>query len=438
MLRDLDKQQGKISPAVVPQKPSLPRPPVARLKGGWMLLAVVALASVVLWANDSFRFLSGATDTVATTGANNNVATSDVANKASLNDGAGKAAVAAEAVATDTQAKDAVVLEAVVDEQQSSNANQQPSTVAEGLQPAVAAPEDVQSASALLPSSAPSSPPSAVTQSVATETEVTPTTALQPAGFADTAAPSVTTEATALVTNNSVDNSSTDNSTNNSNSFPAQKPAEFIAENAEAAEKAPSSMQVESVVFDAKLQLQRLAEQAGEALHQGQWQRLQQQAQQYIQLAPADVQGYEWLAESYRQLQQWPALQQLLQLCQQLNLQSDMLWLQQGRVASQLKNWPEAEQALQRISPSFAAVEVLQLKANALQQQQKLAEALVAWQQLTTLQPRVGRGWLGQALVLDQQGQKQQAKDAYQQALTTGGLSAATVQFIQQRLAIAE
>jgi tetratricopeptide (TPR) repeat protein len=402
-----------------------------------MLLAVVALASVVLWANDSFRFLSGATDTVATTGANNNVATSDVANKASLNDGAGKAAVAAEAVATDTQAKDAVVLEAVVDEQQSSNANQQPSTVAAALQPAVAAPEDVQSASALLPSSAPSSPPSAVTQSVATEAEVTPTTALQPGGFADTAAPSVTTESTALLTNSSAD-SSTDNSTNNYNSFPAQKPAEFIAENAEAAEKAPSSMQVESVVFDAKLQLQRLAEQAGEALHQGQWQRLQQQAQQYIQLAPADVQGYEWLAESYRQLQQWPALQQLLQLCQQLNLQSDMLWLQQGRVASQLKNWPEAEQALQRISPSFAAVEVLQLKANALQQQQKLAEALVAWQQLTTLQPRVGRGWLGQALVLDQQGQKQQAKDAYQQALTTGGLSAATVQFIQQRLAIAE
>ncbi len=412
MLRDLDKQQGKISPAVVPQKPSLPRPPVARLKSGWMLLAVVALASVVLWANDSFSFLSGATETAATPGANNHVATSDVADKASLKGGAGKAAVAAEAVATDTKAKDAVGNEAVVTEQQSSNANQQAATVAAASQPAV------------------------------TKPEVTPNTAIQPNGFADTAASSVTTAATALVTNSSADNYSTgngtDNSTNNNDSFPAQKPAEFMAENAEAAEKAPSSMQVESVVFDAKLQLQRLAEQAGEALHQGQWQRLQQQAQQYIQLSPADVQGYEWLAESYRQLQQWPALQQLLQLCQQLNLQSDMLWLQQGRLASQLKNWPEAEQALQRISPSFAAVEVLQLKANALQQQQKLAEALLAWQQLTTLQPRVGRGWLGQALVLDQQGQKQQAKDAYQQALTTGGLSAATVQFIQQRLAIAE
>ena len=51
MLRDLDKQQGKISPAVVPQKPSLPRPPAARFKSGWMLLAAVSLAAVVLLAN---------------------------------------------------------------------------------------------------------------------------------------------------------------------------------------------------------------------------------------------------------------------------------------------------------------------------------------------------------------------------------------------------
>ncbi len=425
MLRDLDKQQGKISPAVVPQKPSLPHPPAARLKSGWMLLAAVALAAVVLLVNDSFSFLSDATKTAATTGANNNVLNHEAADKVVLKDGVGKAAVVAAAVETASNLKDAVVHQAVVSEQ---HANQRAATMAAGAQPSVVQAEVTQSASVL---SAPS--PSAVTQPVATEAEVTPTTALQPDGFADTAAPSVTTEATALLTN-----SSTENSTNNYDSFPAQKPAEFIAENAEAAEKAPSSMQVETVVFDAKLQLQRLAEEAGEALHQGQWQQLQQQAQQYIQLAPADVQGYEWLAESYRQLQQWPALQQLLQLCQQLNLQSDMLWLQQGRLASQLKNWPEAEQALQRISPSFSAVEVLQLKANALQQQQKLVEALVAWQQLTTLQPGVGRGWLGQALVLDQQGQKQQAKDAYQQALTTGGLSAATVQFIQQRLAIAE
>ncbi len=231
-----------------------------------------------------------------------------------------------------------------------------------------------------------------------------------------------------------------DTTESDNNSYAAAKPAEFLTETAAEplVAKAPSSMQVEQVVFDSKAQLQRLTEQATVALSNGRWQQLQQHAQQFIQLAPADVQGYQWLAESYRQLQQWQALQQLLQLSAQLKLSSDDLLLQQARLASQLKNWPEAEQALQRIQPGFEAVEVLQLKANALQQQQKLAQALVAWQQLTTLQPGFGRGWLGQALVLDQQGESQQAKLAYQQALTTGGLSAATVQFIQQRLAQAE
>lgn len=418
MLKDLDKQQGKKGPAVVSQSPSFPHP--APAKSRKFLFIGLALAAVGVWLGTSAPFRLPAIFTTAQTP---EAAAAHLATAAPETTAVKTAGLAA------TKA-DAVVSENIVPEiTQIQTAKPQ------------ASPDTTDNAVIAQAKLAESPTELAGVAQTPTVLSVETTTETASVNTAPTVV-ETTQRATVPKRSDSEDHSlgADNNLSVDSNSYPATKPSEFMADMpAEAAkEKAPSSMQVETVVFDAKLQLQRLAEQAGEALHQGQWQQLQQQAQQYIQLAPADVQGYEWLAESYRQLQQWPALQQLLQLCQQLNLQSDMLWLQQGRLASQMKNWPEAEQALQRISPSFAAIEVLQLKANALQQQQKLAEALVAWQQLTTLQPRVGRGWLGQALVLDQQGQKQQAKDAYQQALTTGGLSAATVQFIQQRLAIAE
>lgn len=416
MLKDLDKQQGKKGPAVVSQRPSLPRPRSANSRK--FLLIGLALVAVALWL--------GSTKPTGFT-AIFSAAKTPLAPPEQLK------TAAPEATAPETTAvKNASLTATAGDTVVSENS---------------AAPEITQPEAAK-PQTSPETADNAVstqTQLAESETELTGVAQtpaeLQLEASTETAAPAATaTIPTAATTQTlTVLPVVTTADAPDSNSYPATKPSEFVTDMpAEAAEKAPSSMQVETVVFDAKLQLQRLAEQAGEALHKGQWQQLQQQAQQYIQLAPAEVQGYQWLAESYRQLQQWQPLQQLLQLCRQQNLQSDLLWLQQGRLASQLKNWPQAEQALQNINPSFAAVEVLQLKANALQQQQKLADALVAWQQLTTLQPGVGRGWLGQALVLDQQGESQQAKRAYQQALTTGGLSAATVQFIQQRLAIAE
>ena len=415
MLRDLDKQQGKAGPAVVSQRPSLPRPAASKQK--WLLLGF-GVAAVGLWFSISV-IRQPALVASATTAQNLNNSGQINPEPVSTQKNSGVAKAAPQKA--DVTASAAPTVEPIAELTATNNTEKLAAvpapTVATQIaakQPVATPPAEVTAApsvEATIPAAQSRSNPDAAELAVSTASDTAQTAAVWPA----------VTES-------------------DNNSYAAAKPAEFLTETAAEplVAKAPSSMQVEQVVFDSKAQLQRLTEQATVALSNGRWQQLQQHAQQFIQLAPADVKGYQWLAESYRQLQQWQALQQLLQLSAQLKLSSDDLLLQQARLASQLKNWPEAEQALHKIQPGFEAVEVLQLKANALQQQQKLAQALVAWQQLTTLQPGFGRGWLGQALVLDQQGESQQAKLAYQQALTTGGLSAATVQFIQQRLAQAE
>jgi MSHA biogenesis protein MshN len=146
-----------------------------------------------------------------------------------------------------------------------------------------------------------------------------------------------------------------------------------------AASKQPSSMQVEKVVQDPKVV----------AAEQARAQQLQQ-------------------------------LQQLLQLARQ---------------ASQQQQWPQTLQLLQQIPPEFSSAESWQLQANAKQQLGDFSGALVSWQQLLLLQPQLAQAWLGKALAHEQLSQPQEARAAYQQAYALPGLSDASRQFIQQRLA---
>jgi MSHA biogenesis protein MshN len=81
--------------------------------------------------------------------------------------------------------------------------------------------------------------------------------------------------------------------------------------------------------------------------------------------------------------------------------------------------------------------QVLALEAHAAQQTGDAERALRAYQRWSQLAPQDSRPWLGLGTMLDQRGQWPQAQQAYQQALQLGGLSPASQQFIQQRLASA-
>jgi MSHA biogenesis protein MshN len=81
--------------------------------------------------------------------------------------------------------------------------------------------------------------------------------------------------------------------------------------------------------------------------------------------------------------------------------------------------------------------QVLALEAHAAQQTGDAERALRAYQRWSQLLPQDSRPWLGLGTMLDQRGQWPEAQQAYQQALQLGGLSPASQQFIQQRLASA-
>lgn len=81
--------------------------------------------------------------------------------------------------------------------------------------------------------------------------------------------------------------------------------------------------------------------------------------------------------------------------------------------------------------------QVLALEAHAAQQTGQTERALQAYQRWSQLTPQDSRPWLGLGTMLDQRGQWPEAQQAYQQALQLGGLSPASRQFIQQRLASA-
>ena len=425
MLKDLDQQQGKKGPAVVSQRPSLPRPPGRSNKLLWGLCALLVIGGgFSLLAPERLSRMLALLSPQPEVAAPLNTSPNTRQNaKSDSSQSPMSVAIAEQEPVATAQSQIAVP------QQNQSTANQSDQVAIQSEPAAIKAAEaGAEAPAALQAVTAAAQTATRQAESGPAEVRSTETAAAEPA-----------TAATALAEQNAlaVWPSEPEGS---SQVYPAAKAEPFAADNtaAQTAAPGPSSMQVEQVVFDKTAQLARLKTQATAALASASYALLGEKAQQYIELSPKDVQGYEWLAESYRQLQQWQSLQQLLQLCAEQRLSSDLLLLQQARLASVQKNWAGAELALNQISSAVSNAEVLQLKANALQQQQKLAEALLAWQQLTTIQPGFSRGWLGQALVLEQLGRLPQAKQAYQRALTAGGLSAATVQFIQQRLATAE
>lgn len=116
-------------------------------------------------------------------------------------------------------------------------------------------------------------------------------------------------------------------------------------------------------------------------------------------------------------------------------LQQRQQLLQLARQASQQQQWPQVLQLLQQIPPEFSSADSWQLQANAMQQLGDFAGALDSWQQLLLLKPQLAQAWLGKALAHEQLSQPQEARAAYQQAYAFPGLSDASRQFIQQRLA---
>lgn len=119
--------------------------------------------------------------------------------------------------------------------------------------------------------------------------------------------------------------------------------------------------------------------------------------------------------------------------------QRDLAALQWANI-QQLAGMQQWQALLDALTPALAQQypqQVLALEAHAAQQTGQTARALQAYERWSQLAPEDSRPWLGLGTMLDQRGQWPEAQQAYQQALQLGGLSPASQQFIQQRLASA-
>jgi tetratricopeptide (TPR) repeat protein len=201
---------------------------------------------------------------------------------------------------------------------------------------------------------------------------------------------------------------------------------------------APSQLQIEQLPDQPDLQLTLLQQRAQQAAAQQQLLQAAALWQQYQQLAPERALAYEQLAQLWWQQQQWAQLAQVLAQAQSRQIQSTTLALQQARLAASQQQWSQVLTALAQWPAAAPLTEVLPLRAQAQQQLGDFPAALASYQQLVQLQPDSARAWLGQALVYDQLQQTQAAIASYRQALALGGLAPASQQFIQQRLAQTE
>jgi hypothetical protein len=201
---------------------------------------------------------------------------------------------------------------------------------------------------------------------------------------------------------------------------------------------AASSLTIEQLPDSPELQLSQLQQRAEAA--QASQQLLQATAlwQQYLQLAPDRPRPYEQLAALWWQQQQWAELEQLLAQARARQIQSAQLQLQQARLAASQQQWALVLTLLSAGPMSELLTDVLPLQAQAQQQLGDYQAALGSYQQWSQLVPDSARAWLGLGLVYDQLNQTTAARAAYQQALALGGLAPASQQFIQQRLAQTE
>ena len=96
-----------------------------------------------------------------------------------------------------------------------------------------------------------------------------------------------------------------------------------------------------------------------------------------------------------------------------------------------------ALQILTQIDATYVQDEAyLGLLGAAYQQRNIYAKSLSIYQRLLTINPEKAENWLGLAIASENQGFKQQALDAYQQALNKNTLKPVIVSYINTRISI--
>lgn len=173
-------------------------------------------------------------------------------------------------------------------------------------------------------------------------------------------------------------------------------------------------------------------QQTEQALAEGRYAEAEQLLRQWRSVDPQ--QALPLLAELFWQRQQSLELDAAIAESQQLGIFDVRVQRLHLYRLQQQQRWQELLALINDQLLASYNTEVIALQAQALWQTQQYQAALIAYQQWTKLAPNEARAWLGQALVLEQLAQPQAARAAYQQALQQGGLSPASLQFIQQRL----
>ena len=173
-------------------------------------------------------------------------------------------------------------------------------------------------------------------------------------------------------------------------------------------------------------------EQTEQALAEGRYAEAEQLLRQWRSVDPQ--QALPLFAELFWQRQQSLELDAAIAESQQLGIFDVRVQRLHLYRLQQQQRWQELLALINDQLLASYNTEVIALQAQALWQTQQYQAALIAYQQWTKLAPNEARAWLGQALVLEQLTQPQAARAAYQQALQQGGLSPASLQFIQQRL----
>jgi MSHA biogenesis protein MshN len=111
---------------------------------------------------------------------------------------------------------------------------------------------------------------------------------------------------------------------------------------------------------------------------------------------------------------------------QEMRLMSARIYYQQGQTR-------QAYNILRPIKVSNSA-EIQTLLANVSAELSEHKSAVTAYRKLITLEPDVGRWWLGVAVSLDALGNFVPAIDAYKQAIARNNLSSSSMQFARERL----
>ena len=429
MLRDLDKQQGKIP------SPPVAQPVFARSARGagwrWLIPLCLLVLLGLQWqpqlVTSAWSWLRGVvmSDTAAPVAVSPIVASAAVMEANSNIENSGNVN---NSNANSSQPQPEVLTTAVEPQNQT---DPQPHLATD---PAVVAASTVTAASPVAPERAPQPSAQAAVSEVPSQEPELSGIALQPSAVpvAASSSSSVTiaaevpdeTPATALAA-----------AAEATTSFEPESWTEALAK---PVAMAPSQLQIEQLPDQPDLQLTLLQQRAQQAAAQQQLLQAAALWQQYQQLAPDRALAYEQLAQLWWQQQQWTQLAQVLAQAQSRQIQSTTLALQQARLAASQQQWTQVLSALAQWPATAPLTEALPLRAQAQQQLGDYPAALASYQQLVQLQPDSARAWLGQALVYDQLQQTQAAIASYRQALALGGLAPASQQFIQQRLAQTE